>query len=183
MMKIEEENYWNGHKLSDSWNCGRDCPACTDARKLWLSGRINKPSPNFKATAMLPNPPTNTLPEEFKIMELDDWHAYLKSPQAKFDERAYEIVDELVALLCKKQEDYGSANIAAAPGGAMNGLLVRMHDKLARIVNLTKTDKTPNYESLKDSFMDLANYSIIAIMVMNGWWEGANYNNTEGDCE
>lgn len=185
MMRIEEDEYWQERKrqeLTGNYSHGRKCPACSDARELWVSGRINKDS-NFRTKAVLPNPPTDTIPAEFTIMDSDEWHAYLQSPQAKFEERAFDISDELVYLLCRKQEDYGSANIAAAPGGAMNGLLVRMHDKLARIVNLTKDDKNPNYESLKDSFMDLANYSIIAIMVLNGWWEGASYDKTEGDCE
>lgn len=98
-----------------------------------------------------------------------------------FEEKAYMITDDLVNLLVRKQSDYGSHNIAGAPGGAMNGLLVRMHDKLARINNLTNNKKEPNYESLHDSFSDLANYCVIAIMVLNGWWEGAKY--PEYDCE
>jgi hypothetical protein len=30
----------------------------------------------------------------------------------------------------RKHQDYGPMNIASAPGGAMNGLRVRMYDKL-----------------------------------------------------
>jgi hypothetical protein len=73
-------------------------------------------------------------------------------------------------VLVKKQSDYGPKNIAMAPGGALNGLRVRMHDKLSRINHLIESGVTPENESLKDSFLDLANYSIIAMMVLDGKW-------------
>lgn len=59
-----------------------------------------------------------------------------------------------------------------APGGALNGIRVRMYDKLARINHLLDSGSEPNYESLEDSFIDLANYAIIAILVQRGKWEG-----------
>ena len=62
-------------------------------------------------------------------------------------------------------------NIAGAPGGAMNGLRVRMYDKLARLSNLGDND-TPNYESIEDTLIDLANYAIIGLLVQRGQWEG-----------
>lgn len=73
-------------------------------------------------------------------------------------------------VLVKKQSDYGPKNIAMAPGGALNGLRVRMHDKLSRINHLIDSGATPENESLRDSFLDLANYSIIAMMVVDGKW-------------
>jgi hypothetical protein len=84
------------------------------------------------------------------------------------------ITNELTAILLKKQEDYGPFNIAHAPGGAMNGLRVRMHDKLARLNNLVDTGNTPNYESVEDTLIDLANYAIIGLLVQRGQWEGAD---------
>lgn len=84
------------------------------------------------------------------------------------------IVNQLTAILLKKQQDYGPFNIAHAPGGAMNGLRVRMHDKLARLNNLIDTGNTPNYESIEDTLIDLANYAIIGLLVQKGQWEGAD---------
>jgi hypothetical protein len=78
--------------------------------------------------------------------------------------------NQLHRLLTKKQQDYGPANIANAPGGAINGLRVRMHDKIARINNLIDSGQNPENESLHDSFMDLANYAIIAMMVLDDKW-------------
>jgi hypothetical protein len=80
----------------------------------------------------------------------------------------------LAYLLIKKQMDYGPKNIALAPGGPLNGLRVRMFDKISRINHLIDTGATPQNESLRDSFMDLANYGIIAMMVLDGQWEGTN---------
>jgi hypothetical protein len=45
-----------------------------------------------------------------------------------------------------------------------------MFDKISRINNLIDTGAEPNNESLYDSFLDLANYSIIAMMVLDGTW-------------
>jgi hypothetical protein len=74
------------------------------------------------------------------------------------------------AILLKKHADYGPKNISLSPGGPLNGLRVRMWDKLARINNLIDNNATPENESLKDSFLDLANYAIIAMMVLDGQW-------------
>jgi hypothetical protein len=41
-----------------------------------------------------------------------------------------------------------------------------MHDKLARINNLIDSGAEPENESLIDSFLDLANYAIIAQLVL-----------------
>jgi hypothetical protein len=82
------------------------------------------------------------------------------------------ILNELRSIMMKKQEDYGPLNIALAPGGAMNGLRVRMYDKLARLNNLADKDATPNFESIEDTLIDLANYAIIGLLVQRGQWEG-----------
>jgi len=70
-------------------------------------------------------------------------------------------------------------NIAGAPGGAMNGLRVRMYDKLARLNNLLDNGNTPKYESLEDTLLDLANYAIIGLLVQRGQWEGLPNSNGE----
>ncbi len=84
-----------------------------------------------------------------------------------------EILKELQIIMVRKHQDYGPYNIAHAPGGAINGLIIRMHDKLERLQNLyyNKND-TPNYESVEDTLKDLANYAIIGLLVQRGQWEG-----------
>jgi hypothetical protein len=75
-----------------------------------------------------------------------------------------------VDILIKKHEDYGPKNISQSPGGPLNGLRVRMHDKMARINHLIDNGKDPENEALIDSFLDLANYAIIAQLVITDKW-------------
>ena len=84
------------------------------------------------------------------------------------------ILNELRSIMMKKQADYGPLNIALAPGGPMNGLRVRMYDKLARLNNLADKAATPNFESIEDTLIDLANYAIIGLLVQRGQWEGTD---------
>jgi hypothetical protein len=45
-----------------------------------------------------------------------------------------------------------------------------MHDKLSRINNLVESGVDPKHESLRDSFLDMMNYSAIGLMVLDGEW-------------
>ena len=91
----------------------------------------------------------------------------------KFVSDMWKVLDDAGNLLLSKHKDYGPTNISNAPGGALNGLRVRMHDKTARINHLIDNGATPENESLRDSFVDLLNYSAIAIMVLEGTWPNA----------
>lgn len=87
-----------------------------------------------------------------------------------FKEASSIVYKEALDVLIKKQNDYGPKNIAQAPGGPINGLRVRMHDKLSRINHLVESGATPENESLRDSFLDMMNYSAIGLMVLDGDW-------------
>ena len=82
----------------------------------------------------------------------------------------WRILDAAGNLLIKKHHDYGPKNISLSPGGPLNGLRVRMWDKVARINNLLDSGVNPSNESLRDSFIDLLNYSAIAMMVLDETW-------------
>ena len=88
----------------------------------------------------------------------------------EFIRDVWSILDSAGNLLIRKHSDYGPKNIAHSPGGALNGLRVRMWDKVARINNLLDSRVSPSNESLRDSFIDLLNYSAIAIMVLDKKW-------------
>jgi hypothetical protein len=95
----------------------------------------------------------------------------LKSAKiSAFEEDVNDIAFELVQLLLQKHKDYGPKNINNSPYGATQGLVVRMWDKIARIVNLTAKGRHAENEPLEDSFKDLANYAIIGLMVQRGKW-------------
>ena len=99
-----------------------------------------------------------------------------------FESKVMRTYLEAQSILLSKHADYGPLNIANAPGGALNGLRVRMHDKTARINHLIDNAKykNPEHESLRDSFLDLLNYSAIALLVLDGNWPTSD----DGpDCE
>lgn len=84
-----------------------------------------------------------------------------------------DIFDDAFNLLLKKHENYGPSNIAAAPGGALNGLRVRLHDKQARWNHMLDNDKADLVgEDLVETFTDALNYCAIAILVLRGQWPG-----------
>jgi hypothetical protein len=100
-----------------------------------------------------------------------DKGAVTKDPMMdQFITDSWDIIDELGNLLISKQRDYGPGNINNAYGGPLNGLMVRMGDKWERLKNLLDSGNTPQHESIEDSFKDLANYCIIAMMVQRGKW-------------
>lgn len=88
-----------------------------------------------------------------------------------FEQNVRNTLTELGDLLIKKHKDYGPKNISNSPYGVIRGLITRMWDKMARMVNLTKGDNiTAENEPLEDSFKDMANYSVIALMELRGQW-------------
>ena len=106
---------------------------------------------------------------------LQSWDYNLSADaRKKIDEQfiidVWAILDTAGNLLIRKHHDYGPKNIAHSPGGALNGLRVRMWDKVARINNLLDSNVSPSNESLRDSFLDLLNYSAIAMMVLDKTW-------------
>lgn len=67
-----------------------------------------------------------------------------------------------------KQQDYGSRNISSF---GTYGVVVRMNDKFERIANLFKKQRRrPVNESIRDTFLDVANYGVIAYLVETNQW-------------
>lgn len=85
-----------------------------------------------------------------------------------FEQDAWDMYEELCDILVKKQNDYGPNNIQNAPGGPLNGLQVRLYDKMSRLVNLVQSGAKPENESLRDTFVDIANYGVIGMMILDG---------------
>ena len=108
-----------------------------------------------------------------EIKDLPDAVAQMirnSNPNGVFEEAIQQKFQHAKSTLLQKHKDYGPKNIAQSPGGPLNGLRVRMWDKFARINNLIDSGATPENESLKDSFLDMANYAIIAMLVLDGEW-------------
>ena len=113
--------------------------------------------------------------DDSSLDRLQSWDDYLptdtsKEVDSEFIADVWRVLDGAGNLLIRKHKDYGPKNIAHSPGGALNGLRVRMHDKIARINHLVDSRVAPSNESLRDSFVDLLNYSAIAILVLENKW-------------
>lgn len=107
--------------------------------------------------------------EELQLMR-DAAREGLDNDFGTFSDTVHEYFTLNAELLLSKHKDYGPKNISSAPGGAINGLRVRLHDKLARINHLIDSGKEPENEALRDSFIDLANYATIGLLVLDGNW-------------
>lgn len=74
---------------------------------------------------------------------------------------------ECVRILIKKQKDYGPENIRRF---GRQGLMVRIHDKIARLENLYNSGREPENETIYDTYLDIVNYTAIGIM-----WESNRF--------
>lgn len=115
-------------------------------------------------TSRKPGAEGNQLPSGRQIVDSNN-------KDTAFEQAVKETMQELGDLLLSKHKDYGPKNISDSPGGPLNGLRVRMHDKTARINNLIDNKQEARHEPLEDSFKDLANYAIIALLVLRGKWD------------
>lgn len=70
-------------------------------------------------------------------------------------------IPEIHEVLVRKQRDYGPENIRRF---GRKGLMIRLHDKVARLENLDGGGRGPENESVKDTFLDIIGYCAIGIM-------------------
>lgn len=89
------------------------------------------------------------------------------SKPSTFEEVIDGILAEMRATMISKQRDYGPGNIA---NFGEFGVLVRTSDKFERLKNLLQSGADPQNESLDDTWLDLANYGLIGLMVRRGLW-------------
>lgn len=71
-------------------------------------------------------------------------------------------VEDQIKLLASKQHDYGNDNILKF---GVEGIKVRLWDKIARYNNLLKRGVSPENESLADTLKDMVGYCVLHIMV------------------
>lgn len=92
-----------------------------------------------------------------------------------------QVQHEQYKLFAQKMMDYGIQNIALGStleskediNFSVTGIWLRCNDKINRLKNLIKRNGH-NYvegESMIDSFIDMANYGIIAMLVLRNKWK------------
>ena len=71
---------------------------------------------------------------------------------------------EATALVLKKGQDYNSEVGRASyfPFG-MQSYVHMIHTKTQRLVNLVKSGRAPNFEGIRDTLLDLINYSSFTV--------------------
>lgn len=89
----------------------------------------------------------------------------LKTDQSK---KMIELMLSQIVLFDKKQMDYGCGNISSF---GEFGCLVRCNDKMERLKNLLGKNKNPSNEAIEDSWLDLSNYSLIAVLCRRKNWD------------
>lgn len=83
------------------------------------------------------------------------------------------VQNEALELFSRKNADYGDA---FANYGTV-GVIVRMGDKIQRLVSVTNRNITLiNNESLRDTLIDLHNYAAMAIMLIDEKNQNKNEN-------
>ncbi len=95
-----------------------------------------------------------------------------KDPQY-LDEAFEAVLQEMLQTFIKKNKDYGKGNILDT--GEI-GILFRINDKVRRLQNLITKDKTPENESLEETWRDIAVYAAIAIILRRGQFEELELN-------
>jgi len=91
----------------------------------------------------------------------------MKDPKT-LDE-AFEIVcQKMLETFLKKHKDYGKGNILDM--GEL-GIAFRISEKFNRIKHLLMSGRKPENESIDDSWIDIAVYAVIAILLRRGWFE------------
>jgi hypothetical protein len=90
------------------------------------------------------------------------------------------ISEEMYEMFARKHMDYGLNNIAL--GGdltnesdkkfSLTGLCIRLTDKISRLKNLLANGKNfVKGEGMEDTFIDIANYGIIGLLVGRDKWK------------
>lgn len=93
-----------------------------------------------------------------------------RSGNDKLEAAWLEAVARTFHVFCDKQVDYGDENIREM---GEKGVLQRIKEKVVRAQNLLRTGTAPRNEPIEDSYIDIADYGLIALLVHDGNWPPA----------
>lgn len=116
----------------------------------------------------------NKFPSEFEKITPQD-RSFIQELHSKLgckDELTKEFIAVtflMIRVFDFKQCGYGPGNISKFSD---TGIMIRLHDKIERIINLWKTGNNPGSEAVEDSYGDIAVYGAIALMCRWGLWPG-----------
>jgi len=121
--------------------------------------------------------------KEELIKELEESDHIVAHFEKEYPELSQEfkiIQDEMYRMFAAKHMDYGLQNISL--GGdltkendkkfSLTGLAIRLTDKISRLRNLLTNGRNfVKGEGMEDTFIDIANYGIIGLLVGRDKWK------------
>jgi len=117
----------------------------------------------------------------FIVMDKEQVIKDFKESYPILSEEFEKVQKEQYELFAKKMLDYGIENIALGSNLedpqdihlSITGIWLRVNDKINRLKNLLKRNGK-NYvegETMVDSFIDISNYGLIAMLVIRNKWK------------
>jgi hypothetical protein len=100
---------------------------------------------------------------EIVLKDIHCYSALFLDNRADCDERLLHIHKRGLEIFIKKNHDYGDA---FATFGIV-GILIRMNDKMERIMSIIKNGVIMVPESVEDTLLDLHNYATMCLMLYN----------------
>lgn len=93
------------------------------------------------------------------------------------DQAFEQTTEELLQMFLKKHRDYGKGNILA--NGEL-GIAMRVSEKIERLKHLLMTQQTPSNESIEETWVDVAVYGVIAILLRRGQFQSLDVMEKQG---
>jgi len=119
--------------------------------------------------------------QEFMDNEINQTITIFEKEYPDLSQEFKQIQEEMYEMFARKHMDYGLNNIAL--GGdilnnkedkkfSLTGLCIRLTDKISRLKNLLVNGKNfVKGEGMEDTFIDIANYGIIGLLVGRDKWK------------
>lgn len=84
------------------------------------------------------------------------------------DQAFAQVNDEVLQMFLKKHKDYGKGNILSIEE---LGISMRILEKAERLKKLLMSGDAPANESIEETWVDIATYSVIAILYRRGQFQ------------
>ena len=157
--KFEEQNDMSDREIMDAKFAKKETPTFINDGNPVQNKILERPIPTINSTAV-------------EVFE----HEY-----PELSEEFKQIQKEMYKMFAAKHMDYGLNNIAL--GGdivnnsddkqfSLTGLCIRLTDKISRLKNLLVNGRSfVEGEGMEDTFIDIANYGIIGLLVGRNKWK------------
>lgn len=114
----------------------------------------------------------SSIEERLKTQTFEAKYPELSKQFLKIQKEQYE-------LFAEKQLNYGPNNITLGTNlstekekyNSLFGLVIRLNDKVQRLLNLISNKKEEINESIEDNFLDISIYGIISLLVKREKWK------------